>query len=96
MKAKVKETADAVIKNAKLILDKTKSREAYINYMSVRDLQKLLIVQDQTIRNLSALCTDAGKTIKNYKKLTRITQDYVGETAWQRILEQTYKESEKS
>lgn len=95
MKAKVKETADVVIKNAKLILDKTKSREAYINYMSVRDLQKLLVVQDQTIRNLSALCIDAGKTIKNYKKLTRITQDYVGETAWQRILEQTYKESEK-
>ena len=96
MSTEIKNATESAIKNAKLILSKTKSREAFINYISIKDLQKLLIIQDQTIRNLSSLCMNAGKTIKNYKKLTRITQDYVGETAWQNILEQTYKESEKS
>ena len=96
MNTEIKNATESAIKNAKLILSKTKSREAFINYISIKDLQKLLIIQDQTIRNLSSLCMNAGKTIKNYKKLTRITQDYVGETAWQNILEQTYKESEKS
>lgn len=93
-KPETKKVLNNMLANAERLLKKTKCKEAYQNYMYIKALRKNYLIQEDGINALTKICTDAGKTINNYKRLSRIVQDYVGETMWQTILEKTYKRCE--
>jgi len=96
MRSKIKELTDDVVENAKFIFHKMKCRQAYINYVAVKEMKDSLERQEKMAEELINTCADAAHTIQNYKKLIRIAQDTVGETTWQEILTKAYKESDCS
>ncbi len=93
-RSKIKELTDNVVENAKFILQEMRCRQAYINYVDVKDLCEFVVRQEDAVNELVEVCNDAAHTIQNYKRLARIAQDTVGETTWQKILEEAYGESE--
>ena len=93
-RTEIKEITDGIVENAKFILQEMRCRQAYTNYVDVKELCEFLLHQEQAVDELVDVCNDAAHTIRNYKKLVRIAQDTVGESTWQKILEEAYKESE--
>ena len=96
IRSEIKELTDGVVENAKFILQKMKCKQAYINYVAVKEIKVSLDRQVKMSEKLIDICADAAHTIQNYKRLIQIAQDTVGETTWQKILTKAYKRSDCS
>ena len=83
----LQELTNEIVENAKELLQKTKCKQAYVNYAEVREICNFLIRSQAATDKLVHICYDASVRIRNYEKIMNAVKSAVGENKWNSILQ---------